>query len=702
VHPRLRSTACLLLAGSALISCGGEAPTGVRRPRAVKLAFSMQPASSTAGAAIGPIVQVVAQDGAGATVRRFTGSVTLALGVNPGTGVLAGTATVAAVNGIAAFSTLRINRTGSGYTLTAAATGLATATSIPFDVTPGAAGRLLFAVQPATAAAGSALNPSLRVVAEDASGNVATTFAGNVSISIGTNPSAGVLSGTATVAAVDGAATFSDLSINRAATGYTLLAGGAELASVASNPFAVTPGAAARLSFTVEPTVSAAGFQISPVVEVTVHDAFGNVATAATTPVTVAIQANPGGGALSGLLATAPAQGIAAFTDLRISKLGIGYTLAASAPGLSGAISAAFTIKRAYASLSTFSEHTCGLETGGTLYCWGLNQSGQLGTDDGVTFYPAAVSPLGGLTFTAMSVGGYHTCGLATSGAAYCWGDGPATGDTLPDTPPPIGKFCCRTAPWPVASGSVRFVSLAAGAYHTCGLTALGAAYCWGVNRVGSVGDGTRIDRYTPVPVSGGLTFVSLSVGAHACGLTASGAAYCWGWNAFGELGDGTTTDRLTPVPVAGGLTFSMLSSSINHMCGITRAGAAYCWGWNALGQLGDGTTTNRSTPVPVSGGLTFVAVTAGYGGYSCALTTAGVAYCWGDNRQGQLGDGTTAVHTTPVAVAGNIKFTSVSLAWLHACGISNRGLSYCWGRGSYLGDGNPTGTRLTPVLVAP
>jgi alpha-tubulin suppressor-like RCC1 family protein len=101
--------------------------------------------------------------------------------------------------------------------------------------------------------------------------------------------------------------------------------------------------------------------------------------------------------------------------------------------------------------------------------------------------------------------------------------------------------------------------------------------------------------------MASGLVFVRVISGwYHNCGLTATGAAYCWGFNFTGQLGDGTTTDRHTPTPVAGGLTFASLALGVNHTCGVTTAGDLYCWGSNAFGQLGDGTTIDRAVPTAV------------------------------------------------------------------------------------------------------
>jgi alpha-tubulin suppressor-like RCC1 family protein len=146
---------------------------------------------------------------------------------------------------------------------------------------------------------------------------------------------------------------------------------------------------------------------------------------------------------------------------------------------------------------------------------------------------------------------------------------------------------------------------VSAGGFHSCGRTPANLAYCWGFNFTGQLGDGTNLRRTRPVRVVGDRRFRAVSAGAiHTCAVNPVDVAFCWGDNVSGQLGDNTSTQRLTPVRVhAGGLRFRQLSAGGGHTCAVTTGDLAYCWGANRLGQLGDGTrVTQRRRPTPVAG----------------------------------------------------------------------------------------------------
>ena len=251
---------------------------------------------------------------------------------------------MAAVNGVATFSNLSINKAGTGYTLTATDGSLTGATSSAFNMTAAAASKVVFTTQPSNAVAGASISPAVQVSVEDAYGNVVTSDNSSVTVAIGTNPGGGTLGGTLTVAAVNGVATFSNLSINKAGTGYTLTATDGSLTGATSSSFNITPAAASKVVFTAQPSNTAAGASISPAVQVSVEDANGNVVTSDNSSVTVAIGTNPGGGTLGGTLTVAAVNGVATFSDLSINKAGTGYTLTATDGSLTRATSSAFNI----------------------------------------------------------------------------------------------------------------------------------------------------------------------------------------------------------------------------------------------------------------------------------------------------------------------------------------------------------------------
>jgi alpha-tubulin suppressor-like RCC1 family protein len=354
--------------------------------------------------------------------------------------------------------------------------------------------------------------------------------------------------------------------------------------------------------------------------------------------------------------------------------------------------------------------YSCGVTTNNVAYCWGRNDSGQLGDGTGgvALFRTQPTRVVGGLTFRQVSADDDHTCGVTTGNLAYCWGANQS--GQLGD-----GTRMDRLRPVRVAGG-LRFRQVSAGDLYTCGVTTDNQAYCWGINNSGQLGDGTGgggLFRIRPTRVVGGLTFRQVSAGeGHTCGVTTGNLAYCWGANQSGQLGNGTRTGpqrcpqlifgdiacSTRPVRVAGGLAFRQVSAGGGDTCGVTTSNVAYCWGDNSYGGLGDGTTTSRLRPVRVAGGLTFRNVSAGQL-HTCGVTTTDVAWCWGDNGFGELGDGTRTSRLRPVRVVGGFAFRQVSAGDGHTCGVTTSNVAYCWGDNSYggLGDGTTT-NRTRPV----
>jgi alpha-tubulin suppressor-like RCC1 family protein len=334
------------------------------------------------------------------------------------------------------------------------------------------------------------------------------------------------------------------------------------------------------------------------------------------------------------------------------------------------------TTALAFAQVTGGGFHTCGLTTGGQLYCWGWNNFGQLG--DGSTQNHAVPTLVaGGLLFRQVNAGIFHTCAVTTGYRAYCWGYNfyGAVGDgTTVET---------RLTPVPIA-GSRAFRQVSAGSNRTCALTTTtNKIYCWGSGILGNgSGDGTS---RTPQLISGALAYRQVSVGGdHTCTVSTTYKVLCWGENKYGQLGNGagSTSIAVNPVAVAGTLQYLQVSAGGNHTCAVTKTNKAYCWGYGRNGQIGDGKTYLRFTPRAVAGGLSFERVTAG-NQHTCAATTGNRAYCWGSNGNAQLGDGTTTQRLTPTAVTGGLFFKQVDAGAHHTCGLGSGSLLWCWGLNS-------------------
>jgi alpha-tubulin suppressor-like RCC1 family protein len=345
------------------------------------------------------------------------------------------------------------------------------------------------------------------------------------------------------------------------------------------------------------------------------------------------------------------------------------------------------------------SGHTCALTTTGTVRCWGANYFGQLGNGTATnSTTPIAVSNLAG-SVEAVSTGGIHSCALTSPGGMKCWG-GNGSGQLG------IGSLVGSAVPVDTTGLTGGVAGIAAGDSHTCALTTAGGVKCWGTNVSGQLGDGSDTSRNTPtnvVSLSSGVTAISAGT-YHTCALTAVGGAKCWGTNTSGQLGTGNTAPNYTPTDVSG-LTSGVTAISAGgfHTCAITSIGGVKCWGNNYYGQLGNASNTDSSTPVAVTGltnGVT--AISAGQY-HTCALTAPGGVKCWGYNSLGQLGNGSTAWANTPVDVTGFASgMTGLAAGLFHTCAGSVADGAKCWGYNNFgqLGNGSST-DRTTPVDVA-
>lgn len=327
---------------------------------------------------------------------------------------------------------------------------------------------------------------------------------------------------------------------------------------------------------------------------------------------------------------------------------------------------------------------------------------------------------------TAITAGLDHTCALTRAGGVKCWGYnghdelGTGRGDSLP--------FSVRPMEVQGLSGGVTVIS--AGTRHSCAATSAGGVKCWGANYHGALGDGTEDRHFAPVEVSSLSSGVTAVASGHdySCALLGTGGVKCWGSNASGQLGDGTGVDRLTPVDVIGLRSgVRAISTGFRTSCAVMATGGVKCWGYgygptavdisglsgvkaiSAMGPICVLTDTGdvkcrggdyEWTPVPgLSSGVTAVATNAGHG---CALTSAHGVKCWGLNDQGQLGDGTTSDRSTPVDVSGLGRgVIAIAAGGFYSCAVTATGGAKCWGANGMgaLGDGTQT-SRLRPVDV--
>jgi alpha-tubulin suppressor-like RCC1 family protein len=406
---------------------------------------------------------------------------------------------------------------------------------------------------------------------------------------------------------------------------------------------------------------------------------------------------------------TSSNQSIATVDSLgRVKVVGLGQaTITARTAHRSASVNIT-THERHLTVMDAGEDFTCGLAPLGRGYCWGLATNARTAADpdsscfdvggQGECILPPKRMNRPELSFTKISAGRDFGCGIAADQLLYCWGS---------DESGQMGNGGSGAGATPNVATvkSERFVDVSAGGAHACALNLVGTAYCWGNDSRGQLGDLRLMNSSTPTPVADTtLSFVAISAGdAHTCAITQSGQAYCWGAGSEGQLGNGQTGDVSVPTPVSGGNVFISISSGGNHTCGVTSASSVLCWGENAFGQLGLGVVTaDVLVPTAVVGPQGYTVVSTGTT-HTCGLSN-GTVRCWGRSDWGQVGDNNPASHNvlSPITVAG-LQAVSVTAGSSHTCAVAADGRSWCWGsnRWGALGNEYQAAIRPTPQLVA-
>ena len=307
-----------------------------------------------------------------------------------------------------------------------------------------------------------------------------------------------------------------------------------------------------------------------------------------------------------------------------------------------------------FLAVATAGDNTYALTKDGRFYCWGFaslcdpNAPTRVISQRGwpVIFAPWPVPTTRAIEVLSSSQG---TCAVATMNVAHCWGSN-TYGQR--GTGAPSSDY--SSAPDERVTGDYAFAQIAGGySHHACGLTTAGAAYCWGDGALGALGDGSGTGSAAPRRVAGNHVFKSIGAGDQfTCGLATSGELYCWGWNPFGATGPCLGQEKpcsATPVAVSAGRTFESMSVGVYTFCGVTAAGEISCSGFPF-----------RSPVVDQPGGVRFRTVSVGHAN-ACAITDTGDIYCRGANNFGELGNGTVddmlRFFAEPGLVRGGIKF---------------------------------------------
>ncbi len=353
---------------------------------------------------------------------------------------------------------------------------------------------------------------------------------------------------------------------------------------------------------------------------------------------------------------------------------------------------------------------SCALNTAGGVHCWGSNSQGQLG--NGSQSEAGGKVDVPGLSsgVADIAVGGLHACAVLKTGSVKCWGLNASSqlgdGSTAANR---TSHFLATPTP---VKDLEDAIAIALGDNHSCALTKTGKVKCWGNNDRGQLGlgdvKGVPLTADTPTEISSLSTAVkAVSAGAaHTCALTQEGGIKCWGRNLqVGDNREATSPDATYPVDVRG-LTSDMVAVSAGGImsCGLTKAGAVKCWGDNRIDILGDGQSKISNMPVQVLGLDSGIqAISVGHM-HACSLDRNGAVKCWGLGFFGSLGDNYESIlRPAPFKVAGlQSGVTSLSLGTYHSCSVDAEHRLKCWGdnRNNWLGTDTGKAIDFAPTPV--
>ena len=345
-----------------------------------------------------------------------------------------------------------------------------------------------------------------------------------------------------------------------------------------------------------------------------------------------------------------------------------------------------------WTAISVGGEHSCGVRDDGTLWCWGRGSHSRLGLgDESDRKSPTQVGH--DADWESISSGAFHTCGVREDGTLWCWGRGS-------DGRLGVGDQSNRTTPVQVGD-DMDWESVSSGAFHSCGVREDGTLWCWGRGSDGRLGLGDESSRDKPEQVGDDTDWESVSSGSsHTCGVRDDGTLWCWGSGDDGRLGMGDEWDRHTPEQVGDDTDWESVSSGHWHSCGVREDGTLWCWGDGESGQLGRGDESGRDTPGQVGDDADWESISAGLW-HTCGVREDGTLWCWGAGTFGRLGLGDGSDRDTPEQVGDDTDWQNVVAASSHSCGVRDDGTLWCWGRNSNgeLGLGDES-NRDTPAQV--